>query len=725
MAPETITIRRVGQYTMVTPPVDDLMRAFVTTTHVAVDDARQGVKVVRQPQPLAWPRELHGIPVTETYAGLEPRIKSLLEAKGYEIRLAGSRPGPLPHPRNPKSGGFGPDDVLLDFVGRHERGLIRYDPAHVHVERLIAQVAEAFPEQRILVVAGRENDVLYLHRRLEERGLSVGGASYRYRSAGTQRVAVTTFSCVGSGLADAANRDMVFYLNPAETFGHWGILGLGAIGPARVYGLMPEGLELPSPVSDLITMVFGDESVSVPKHGRTARPVQVVLVPSRIAGNVVAGEHDLAVRRRLVWHHEVRNRRIAQIVKALSREDYDQLDGLFPGLGRAARQHQGGYVGVLAENMEHALAMRRHLPGWTVVTGEQIVTEGLSQSDATRVSPVHADEHLLPQNAIITTSAMPKATWFDVIVRADAGIDLPALGGTHLLGHAHMDDGLLIIDFDDRHHPLARKWTRSRTAAYTAAGWYIAGGPQVCDEDRIDAANRIKQPILPYQTPGEYRRVKGEQRTAKYVYQQRRERRREKLCQQDGGQITLRQIADPEHLVDCFRKLVQEGGPAAGIDGISPRNISMSDFGQIAGKLSEAILEKRWQPQKTREQPIPKPGTTEKRILKIGVTLDRVVGKALHESLQPFWEKVYLRNSFGFRNGRSVWQMVAELEATMDKYDRWVLEIDDVRKAFRQRGHQEGHQGAPDRPSQQIRGQAADPGGRHDGADRDGPAGPR
>jgi RNA-directed DNA polymerase len=532
------------------------------------------------------------------------------------------------------------------------------------------------------VVAGRENDVVYLHRRLEERGLPVGGACYRYRSSGTHRVAVTTLSCVGTGLADAANRNMVFYLNPAETFGHWGILGLGAIGPARVYGLMPAGLEPPSPVSDLITMVFGDDSIFVPKHGRTARPVQVVLVPSRIAGNVVPGEDDLGVRRRLIWHHPVRNRRAAEIVHALVYEEYEKLDRMLPGLGRLARQRQGGCIGVMVENVEHALELRRHLPGWTVLTGEGAITEGLSQSDASRVSPVDADEHLLPQNAIITTSAMPTATWFDVIVRADAGIDLPAVGNLHLLGHHGMDDGLLLIDMDDRHHPLARKWTRSRTAAYTAAGWSIAGGPLVYDEDRMDSADRIKQPVLPYQTPGEYRRVKGEYRTAKYTYEKRRERRREKLRQQDGGQITLKQIADPEHLVDCFRKLVQEGGPAAGIDGISPREISMSDFGQIAGKLSVAMLERRWQPQKTRLQPIPKPGTNEKRILKIGVTLDRVVGKALHEALQPFWEKVYLRNSFGFRNGRSVWQMVGELEATMDKYDRWMLVIDDVRKAF-------------------------------------------
>ena len=606
----------------------------------------------------------------------------MLEEAGYTVQLVGERPGRLPRPRAPKSGGSSPDNALLDFVRCQERGLIRYDPAHVHVERLIAEVAEAFPKQRILVVASRQNDVQYVYRQLKERGIDVGGAFYGHQSAGIHRVAVTTLSCVGMGLADAANRDIVFYVNPAEAFGSWGVLGFRSMGPARMYGLMPEGLQPPNPVNDLITMVFGEESVSVPKLGRTARPVQVALVPARIAGSIAHGEDALAVRRRMIWHHPVRNRRIAEIAKALACEDYDKLDRILPGLGWAARQRQDGCIGILVENVEHALELRRHLPGWRMLTGEGAVAEGLSLSDTARIDAVAGTRRLATYNAIVTMSAMPEAACFNIIIRVDAGVDIPAVGSLHLLGHYGTDDDLLVIDLDDRHHPLARKWTRSRKAAYTAAGWKIDGGPQVCADDRMHNESRIKEPVLPYQTPGEYRRIKGEYRTARYNYDKRRQRRREKLREQDGGQITLRQIADAEHLVDSFRKLVQEGGPAAGIDGISPRDISMSDFGQIAGKLSAAVLEKRWRPQKTRPQPIPKPGTDEKRILKIGVTLDRVVGKSLHDNLQPFWEKVYLRNSFGFRPGRSVWQMIAELEATMEKYDRYVLVIDDVRKAF-------------------------------------------
>ena len=67
MANTTLTIIRAGQFVLVKPPVNELMGAFVSTVHVAVDDARYGVKIVQQPYPLAWPHELHGEPVTETY----------------------------------------------------------------------------------------------------------------------------------------------------------------------------------------------------------------------------------------------------------------------------------------------------------------------------------------------------------------------------------------------------------------------------------------------------------------------------------------------------------------------------------------------------------------------------------------------------------------------------------------------------------------------------------
>jgi hypothetical protein len=70
--------------------------------------------------------------------------------------------------------------------------------------------------------------------------------------------------------------------------------------------------------------------------------------------------------------------------------------------------------------------------------------------------------------------------------------------------------------------------------------------------------------------------------TSEYHYQQRRKHRREQLRKQDGGVLTIQQVADRDHLVDCFRQLQREGGPAPGIDGISPADVSRGDFHQGA-----------------------------------------------------------------------------------------------------------------------------------------------
>jgi DSBA-like thioredoxin domain len=72
------------------------------------------------------------------------------------------------------------------------------------------------------------------------------------------------------------------------------------------------------------------------------------------------------------------------------------------------------------------------------------------------------------------------------------------------------------------------------------------------------------------------------------------------------------------------------------------------------------------------------------RTLRLSNLCERVVAAALHRALEPLWERTFLPWSMGFRPGRSVWRLLAELEATMVREDRWVLAIDDI-KNFRQR----------------------------------------
>ena len=146
--------------------------------------------------------------------------------------------------------------------------------------------------------------------------------------------------------------------------------------------------------------------------------------------------------------------------------------------------------------------------------------------------------------------------------------------------------------------------------------------------------------------------------------------------------ITLTQIAQPEFLYDGLRHLREHGGQAPGLDGIRYGDLSPSEWGEITRAISKALLRFSYRPQRTRKVPIPKPGTTEQRILSLGSDCDRIVALAIHRTLEPHLDQLFLPGSWGFRSGRGVWQMLAHLKRTAEETGRWVLAIDDVRKAF-------------------------------------------
>ncbi len=146
--------------------------------------------------------------------------------------------------------------------------------------------------------------------------------------------------------------------------------------------------------------------------------------------------------------------------------------------------------------------------------------------------------------------------------------------------------------------------------------------------------------------------------------------------------VTFEHVISREHLFNCFQELQRRGGPAAGLDGVRPIDVSPSEFGQIAGSLSTCLRDGTYRPTPTRSQLIPKSGSSEMRELQIGNLCDRVVGKAVHSALSPAIDEAFLEGSWGFRPNRNTWGMLADLLNTMVSEKRWVLAIDDVRHAF-------------------------------------------
>jgi len=679
-----VELRRDGQFVAVIPAVPELQGRFAMKAHIGVADKAHGLRIVaEQDEVFLIPIELEGQLCLQAYAGLEPRLETALLDAGYDLVHTWERPTLPSISESHLAAAQAGFRAMLKFVQQHNRGLIEYDPSHVRVESLVAQIAQAFPETKILVLTTRKNDARRLGRCLRDAGLNpyVSLDGYEPDAGGPRRIVVTTYGGAAAGIANIRYRQLVLYPNADEVFCYGGRLGLGQLDRACIFGFRPANATPPREVRTSTAAIFGDEVVTVLRPDVPARTVDVVFLPSRVQAPVLAGEDDRAVRERLAWQHPVRNRRIARVARLLAGNDQN-FDSTFPDLAAKLDQYGWHRVAVLVSSVEQGLELKKFLPDWPLLVAKGFAPEGLSNSHLAKLHEQPGKYWDLSAPAIVTPGALPEAGCFSVIVRADAGSGCPSLGKEQRLARGERPSPLLIVDFDDRHHPVLRRWARERKMAYRSHGWRVEGGPDIPADCRLPARQAPRRCVLAYQSPTKERLVKGPQRTAEYHYQQRRERQRKLLRRDSGSVITIEQVANRDHLVDCFRQIQREGGPAPGIDGISPADVGLREFGYIAEKLSKVLMAGRYRPQPTRRVAIDKPGSDEKRVLKIGVLLDRVVGKALHEALQPIWESIYLPQSFGFRPGRSPWQMLAAIMATMEAEDRWVLAVDDVRKAF-------------------------------------------
>jgi hypothetical protein len=162
---------------------------------------------------------------------------------------------------------------------------------------------------------------------------------------------------------------------------------------------------------------------------------------------------------------------------------------------------------------------------------------------------------------------------------------------------------------------------------------------------------------------------------------ERRRRRRAARRAGPGRPPGLEEVADAEHLLAVFEDLRRHAGPAPGPDGLRYSDLSRSEAAKLLREISRLIRAGSYRPGETRLVFVPKPGGG-RRGLRLGSVLDRAVAAALHRSLEPFWEGVFLGGSHGFRPGRSAWGLLADLAAVAAAEGRWVLATADVRRAF-------------------------------------------
>jgi RNA-directed DNA polymerase len=135
-------------------------------------------------------------------------------------------------------------------------------------------------------------------------------------------------------------------------------------------------------------------------------------------------------------------------------------------------------------------------------------------------------------------------------------------------------------------------------------------------------------------------------------------------------------VHDPAFLVVAWNRVRgNKGGRTAGVDGVAPRSIELSD--EYLGRLRADLKAKRFTPTRVREKTIPKASGKVRR-LGIPTAADRVVQASLKLVLEPIFEADFQPCSYGFRPRRRAQDAVAEIHylgTPCRNYD-WVFEAD-------------------------------------------------
>ncbi len=484
---ETIVLKRDGQFLEVRPPCEEVRNVLRTTVHAP---QRHGESIVIGAESGRMYRE-HAVldePVLECFAGLMPVVSRTLNRAGYRVVMQGT-PQPFTKPEQTNLEGIGTCDLdFLDLIRFDDRGLIRYVPAGVEPARLIVQAALAWPSLTVVAVVARIDEARRLRRNLLRHVPNVVAISSHDSVADERvgRVVVTTFNGLGHPGVEFEKRDIVIVSNAVEASRSGPLSVLGHARRARMYGLIPLDQQMAPEDSDAIRLLFGFTESTIPKHGMTVPEVIVVKCAVRGGRPLPSKISATNLKRQAIWQNPLRNRRIARIARHL-RDNTGELFQREPAMAQALNRRTDLAVLVLVENLEHGEALARQLPGWPLVAaGKPWIIATAMGAELAPFPGVMVGTEI--KNAIATfdgARADLLGKW-DVIIRADGGVGMPEcprpgqsniVYGINNLAQScpFQDRQLVLIDFDDRHHPVLRRWSRQRWAAYRREGWFAPG----------------------------------------------------------------------------------------------------------------------------------------------------------------------------------------------------------------------------------------------------------
>jgi len=145
----------------------------------------------------------------------------------------------------------------------------------------------------------------------------------------------------------------------------------------------------------------------------------------------------------------------------------------------------------------------------------------------------------------------------------------------------------------------------------------------------------------------------------------------------------MEEVLSKENMIKALRRVESNQG-AAGVDNMPTdelRNYLKAEW----PKIKVELLEGRYKPRPARRVMIPKPDGGE-RPLGIPTVLDRLIQQALHQVLNPIFDKGFSSSSYGYRPGKNAHQAIKQACKYVSEGMRWVVDID-IEKFFDRVNH--------------------------------------
>ena len=142
----------------------------------------------------------------------------------------------------------------------------------------------------------------------------------------------------------------------------------------------------------------------------------------------------------------------------------------------------------------------------------------------------------------------------------------------------------------------------------------------------------------------------------------------------------LRRIADPRNIYAAIQHIIENEG-VAGPDGLNCTDLTDSEKWALARTIKECLLEGDFQHGRVREVKIPKASGNGTRTIQVENQIDRIVGRAILQIIQPLIDPRFSDNSSGFRPGKDRRHALhVALQQREAGRDGWL--ITDIKKAF-------------------------------------------